>query len=158
MWCFARRVRLLLGDSAIANRKLEFGAQILVLGMQVRSLASPRLLRHAAAQRPVFLQVVPKPFGDSYGSLRIPMDPHGSLRIPMDSYGSLRIPMDSYGSLRIPTDTYGYLQIPIDSYGSLRIPIDPYASLRIPTDSYRFLWIPTDPYGSLRIPKKFETS
>ena len=34
MECFARLVRLLLGQDAMADRKLEFGKQLLVLGMQ----------------------------------------------------------------------------------------------------------------------------
>ncbi len=38
MTCFARLVRLLLGADAIADRKLEYGTQLLVLGMQACGL------------------------------------------------------------------------------------------------------------------------
>ena len=38
MGCFARLVRLLLGPSSIADRKLEYGATLVVLGVQVSPL------------------------------------------------------------------------------------------------------------------------
>ena len=40
MNCFARLVRLLLGDSAIAERKLECGEELEVLGVIVSPIAA----------------------------------------------------------------------------------------------------------------------
>ena len=47
MGCFARLVRLLLGSSAIADRKLEYGATLVVLGVEVSPLADGFLMRPA---------------------------------------------------------------------------------------------------------------
>ena len=48
MQCFARLVRLLLGCTSIADRKLEFGSSLLVLGMCVVPAQSGILFRLSA--------------------------------------------------------------------------------------------------------------
>ena len=61
MWCFARLVRLLLGETSVADKKLEFGDQLLVLGMQVTLASrSVRLWGHVCY---LYLQVIPRPKG-----------------------------------------------------------------------------------------------
>ena len=36
LWCFARLVKLLLGDDAIAQKKLDFGPQLCILGVDIQ--------------------------------------------------------------------------------------------------------------------------
>ena len=48
MGCFVRMVRLLLGDSAIADDKCEFGPSLVILGVQVRMAENGYKLAPAA--------------------------------------------------------------------------------------------------------------
>ena len=43
MHCFARLIRLLLGDTSISEKKLEWGRVLVVLGMRVRPMAEGQL-------------------------------------------------------------------------------------------------------------------
>ena len=36
LWCFARLVKLLLGDDSIAQKKLDFGPRLCILGVDIQ--------------------------------------------------------------------------------------------------------------------------
>ncbi len=61
MQCFTRLVRALLGASAIAARKCEYGLSLIVLGIEVRQAL--RCLSLSVVHRCFGTQVVPKPSG-----------------------------------------------------------------------------------------------
>lgn len=64
MQLFAQLVRLLLGHDAIAARKLEFGVQLVILGMMVRCLTFRELV-HLASWPGLLLQGDSQPLGSA---------------------------------------------------------------------------------------------